>query len=62
MYGLVDGTLLYETLHARLHPIGVTYIDLYNYLGCMGKSPCNTYWNKDKKIRDATLVRAKELD
>ena len=27
---LVDGRVLYDTLHAATHPIGVTYADLYD--------------------------------
>lgn len=34
---LADGLLLWEILHNRTHPIGVSYPDLYDYLICMGK-------------------------
>jgi acyloxyacyl hydrolase len=38
--GLANGSLLWDVLNFRLHPIGVTYADLYSYLICMDETPC----------------------
>jgi acyloxyacyl hydrolase len=32
--GLVDGTILWDTLHDTLHPFGITYRQLYTWLLC----------------------------
>lgn len=37
--GLATGSLLYEFMHARQHPLGavnglINYIDVYNFLNC----------------------------
>lgn len=38
--GLADGLVLYDVLHNRTHPIGVTYEVVYDYLNCLDISPC----------------------
>ena len=42
---LVDGRILFDTMHDLIHPIGqlhqdVTYKDFYDYLNCLQISPC----------------------
>lgn len=64
--GLADGTVLYEAMHDRIHPLGstfndVTYEDLYNYLNCLEISPCWGWLNSDEFWRNATQKRADEL-
>jgi len=59
--GLVDGRILWDTLHANIHPLGMTYEDFYNFLTCTGANPCWTWLNSDEAVRNATSARAKEL-
>jgi len=66
-FGLVDGRILWDTMHNRIRPIGstnqdVTYADVYNYLNCLGISPCWGWLNNDSYWRNATTERAMELN
>jgi hypothetical protein len=36
----VDGRFLWDTLHARMNPIGRPYEDVYSWLACIGINPC----------------------
>lgn len=38
--GLVDGRILWDTMHDREHPLGVTYAQFYRFLTCADKNPC----------------------
>jgi acyloxyacyl hydrolase len=63
MIGLVDGRILYDSMHDRIHPIGstnqdVTYGTFYDYLNCLEISPCAGWMNSNKTIRDATSATA----
>ncbi len=54
---LVDGRILFDTMHDLIHPIGqlhqdVTYKDFYDYLNCLEISPCAGWMNSNKTIRD----------
>lgn len=54
---LVDGRILFDTMHDLIHPIGklhndVTYTNLYDYLNCLEISPCAGWMNSNKTIRD----------
>jgi len=60
--GIADGRTLYNTLHDKMHPIGVSYPIFYEYLNCNVKSPCFGWMNNDADIRDATTYRAEELN
>eukprot|EP01113_Clastostelium_recurvatum_P042131 TRINITY_DN67_c0_g1_i2.p1 TRINITY_DN67_c0_g1~~TRINITY_DN67_c0_g1_i2.p1 ORF type:complete len:586 (+),score=98.87 TRINITY_DN67_c0_g1_i2:57-1814(+) len=59
--GLVDGRILWDTLHNRTHPIGVSYESVYNYLNCLYISPCWVWLNENETIRDAGSTRAAQL-
>ena len=64
--GLADGRILYDTMHDRIHPIGmlrkdVTYAKLYDFLNCLQVSPCAGWLNTNATIRNATSKRAREL-
>ena len=64
--GLATGTVLYDSLHNRTHPIGslrndVTYADLYDYLNCLYVSPCFGWMNTNATWRNITQNRADEL-
>ncbi|EAN87831.1 putative GPI inositol deacylase precursor [Trypanosoma cruzi] len=64
---LVDGRILYNTMHNRTHPIGsfqndVTYSDFYDYLNCLGISPCWGWMNTNETVRNATWKLAQTLN
>ena len=66
LIGLVDGRILYDSLHNRIHPIGslrhdVTYEQLYDFLNCLQVSPCFGYMNSNETIRNKTSERAAQL-
>ena len=63
---LVDGRVLYDTIHDRIHPIGstnndVTYADLYDYLNCLDISPCWGWMNSNETVRNMTTEHAMKL-
>lgn len=65
--GLVDGRVLYDSLHDRIHPIGslhndVTYAQLYDYMNCLQISPCFGWLNANETWRNRTTERAMELN
>ena len=65
--GLVDGRILYETLHDRIHPLGstrkdVTYSQLYDFLNCLQVSPCYGWLNSNETWRNLTTEHANELN
>jgi len=62
--GLADGRLLYDVLHAHMHPIGggVTYEDLYNFLNCVYCNPCWGWLNSNQTVRDQTTAHAMILN
>ena len=64
--GLANGSLLYDLLHDRIHPIGrvgpsVTYPQVYDYLSCLQISPCNGWMTSNATLRALTTHRAVEL-
>lgn len=65
--GLVDGRILFDSLHDRIHPIGsyrndVTYAAFYDYLNCLQISPCFGWMNTNETWRNVTTERAMELN
>lgn len=66
LIGLVDGRILFNSLHNRIHPIGklrgdVTYEQLYDFLNCLQISPCFGWLNSNETIRNLTSERAAQL-
>ena len=64
--GLVDGRILYDSLHNRIHPIGklrgdVTYEQFYNFMNCLQISPCFGFMNSNETIRNETSERSAQL-
>ena len=54
--GLVDGRVLYDSLHDHIHPIGslhndVTYAQFYDYFNCLQISPCFGWMNLNERRR-----------
>ena len=60
--GVVDGRVLYDTLHNAIHPIGTPYPDFYDYLNCLDISPCWGWMNANETIRDASTAWAQNLN
>ena len=65
--GLVDGRILYDTLHDHIHPIGslrndVTYANFYDYFNCLQVSPCFGWMNSNETYRNLTTQRAMQLN
>ena len=58
---LVDGRVLFDTMGSRLHPVGVTYADVYDYLNCLNTSPCWGWMNTNATVRDITTQHAEAL-
>jgi acyloxyacyl hydrolase len=66
LVGLADGTLLYNYLHNRTHPLGalrndITYAQFYDFMNCAHASPCWGWMNTDASVREKTQQRADEL-
>eukprot|EP01012_Entosiphon_sulcatum_P057106 TRINITY_DN8082_c0_g1_i1.p1 TRINITY_DN8082_c0_g1~~TRINITY_DN8082_c0_g1_i1.p1 ORF type:complete len:570 (+),score=119.58 TRINITY_DN8082_c0_g1_i1:29-1711(+) len=64
--GLVDGRILYDSMHARIHPIGwtrqdVNYAQVYDFLNCLDISPCWGWMNGNETVRNLTTERAQSL-
>jgi acyloxyacyl hydrolase len=59
--GLVNGSILWDTLHNRMHPFGVTYPTLYSWLLCSKSNPCVGWLNPNSTLRAAASERAKLL-
>jgi len=59
--GLADGRVLWDSLHNRIHPIGVPYNQVYSYLNCLEISPCWGWMNENETVRNYTSARAAQL-
>jgi acyloxyacyl hydrolase len=59
--GLVDGRVLWDTTNTRMHPIGVGYPAIYEYLACSSSTPCWGWLNPDEYWRNQTSERAANL-
>lgn len=62
LLGLVAGQHLWDIMHDRMHPLGITYAAFYNYLAVAGNNPCRTWLNPRGYVRERTTARAKELN
>ncbi len=59
MFGLATGSLLYDIMHARRHPLGnnfpeIVYSRVYDYLNCLEVSPCWGWLNSNATVRNYT--------
>ncbi|CAH1779026.1 unnamed protein product [Owenia fusiformis] len=64
--GLADGSLLYDNLKNRVHPLGklwgnVKYPQFYDWFNCLQVTPCAGWMNSNATIRNGTTKRAREL-
>ena len=60
MTGLADGSILWDLLDGRIHPLGhfrqdVEYGDIYGYLNCLQVSPCHGWMTDDADLRTIKL-------
>lgn len=58
MFGLVNGSMLYDFLHDEKHPIGITYRNMYDFLNCLELNPCPGWLNSDAETRRLTTEGA----
>jgi acyloxyacyl hydrolase len=58
---LVDGRVLWNTMHTLLHPTGATYPDVYDALICNECTPCWGWMNPNATDRNITSERAANL-
>ena len=59
---LVDGRVLWNSMHDKQHPVGSSYAQLYNFLDCCGEiNPCWGWLNSDETWRNFTSERAFNL-
>lgn len=66
LYGLPDGTFLWDYLHDKYHPLGqlnkdVTYDQFYSFLSCLQVTPCQGWMSSNQTLRALTSERAKQL-
>lgn len=66
LYGLPDGTFLWDYLHDKYHPLGqlnkdVTYDQFYSFLSCLQVTPCHGWMSSNQTLRALTSERAKQL-
>ncbi|XP_028645112.1 acyloxyacyl hydrolase isoform X1 [Grammomys surdaster] len=66
LYGLPDGTFLWDSLHNQYHPLGqlnkdVTYAQVFSFLSCIQVNPCNGWMSSNKTLRTLTSERAEQL-
>jgi acyloxyacyl hydrolase len=62
LIGVAHGSVLYDTMHNRTHPVGTQYENLYDWLNCLEMSPCLVWMNSNETIRNAGDARAAELN
>ncbi|EDQ91273.1 uncharacterized protein MONBRDRAFT_34989 [Monosiga brevicollis MX1] len=64
--GLADGSILYDTMANRTHPIGALHNDVktkdvYAFLNCLQISPCRGWMNSNETLRALTTDHANLL-
>jgi len=60
--GVANGSKIYQALENKMHPVGVSYPQLYDYQNCLGSSFCWGWLNTNQTVRDLTTQRANELN
>lgn len=61
VYGLADGELLFNYLHDQIHPLNITYSQMYDFLNCLDISPCWGWLNTNATVRKFATERARNL-
>lgn len=49
-FPLVDGRVLWDTMHDQTHPIGVPYPNVYEFLSCNDANPCWGWLNSNATV------------
>jgi len=60
--GLESGELIWPIMHDQMHPLGVTYENLWAFLTCNNVNSCWGWLNPDPNDRNKTTQRAQELN
>lgn len=66
LMGLIDGSILYDAMAHRLHPLGqlngdVHYTDMYRWFNCMEMGPCHGWMTSNSTLRKITTKHARQL-
>ncbi|EFC43184.1 predicted protein [Naegleria gruberi] len=56
--GMAQGGFLFEFLKDQMHPLGVSYPQMYDYLNCLESNPCYGWMNTNGTIRNITSAQA----
>jgi len=59
--GLAQGSILWDLMHSRTHPLGATYEEVYDFLNCLQISPCWTWMNNNQTVRQTGDNWAQQL-
>lgn len=62
LIGLVSGNVLWDIMHNRRHPLGITYQRFYNTLAVNGSNPCRTWLTPLESVRNQATQRANALN
>jgi len=62
LIGIPNGEFMWQTMHNRLHPLGITYDRFYSYLSSVGANPCRTWLTSRAPMRQNATKRAMELN
>jgi len=60
--GLVNGSMVYEGVKDKTHPLGVSYSQFYDFSNCIEASFCWGWLNTNATIRELTTQKAMELN
>ena len=62
IFGLVNGSLIFNTVTGRTHPSGVTYDQYYDWSNCIEAAFCWGWLNTNSTVRDLTTQWAMSLN
>eukprot|EP00095_Tigriopus_kingsejongensis_P003537 snap_masked-scaffold106_size358372-processed-gene-1.9 protein:Tk03537 transcript:snap_masked-scaffold106_size358372-processed-gene-1.9-mRNA-1 annotation:"acyloxyacyl hydrolase-like" len=67
LVGLADGTVIYDAMANRFHPLGqynedLTYKDVYTWFNCMEIGPCHGWMSTNYTLRMMTTEHARGLN
>jgi len=59
--GMAHGSILWDLMNNRTHPVGCTYSEVYDFLNCLQISPCWTWMNSNQTVRETGDAWAQKL-
>jgi len=62
LMGLQNGTIIWDVMNKRMHPLQVTYGKLWEFVSCLGINSCWGWLNPEAYWRNFTEVRAEQLN